>query len=193
MNTDKLFSVLSSIHPVSRDFRKSVEKRLTPLSLPANHMLVEATRISECAYFLDEGFAMSFMFVEGKKQVEWFWSSGQILISARSFFEQVPSREFIQLRRDCKLHCIAHADVLELFSAYEEAHLIYRVVMNQYYEHSRERTRDLQNLSALERYRKLIHAIPHVEKYVSQEDIASYLGITGPSFSRIKRRTKRRF
>ena len=191
MNTEKLFSVLSSIHPVSRDFHEAVEKRVTPLSLPGNYMLLEATRIAECAYFLEEGFAMSYTFVNEKKQVEWFWNPGQILISARSFFEQVPSQEFIQLRITSKLFCITHPAVLELSHMYEEAHFIYRVIMNRYYEQSRERTRDLQNLTAMERYEKLIGSFPGVEQHVSQEDIASYLGIAPPSFSRLKGRRRR--
>ncbi|MEX1239363.1 MAG: hypothetical protein WEB30_06585 [Cyclobacteriaceae bacterium] len=191
MNTEKMFSVLSSIHPISRDFHEAVEKRVTPLSLPGNYMLLEATRIAECAYFLEEGFAMTYTFVNGKKQVEWFWNSEQILISARSFFEQVPSREFIQLRTDSKLFCITHATVLELIHTFDEAHFIYRVIMNQYYEQSRERTRDLQNLTAMERYEKLIATIPRVEQNVSQEDIASYIGIAPASFSRLKGRKRR--
>lgn len=187
MNTDKLFSVLASIHPISSGFRKAVEKVLTPLSLPKYHLLLEATRISECAYFLDEGFAMSYTFVKGKKQVEWFWNSGQIMVSARSFFEQVPSQEFIQLRTPTELLCVTHDSVLHLFRTFPEAHFIYRVIMNQYYEHSRERTRDLQHLTAVERYEKLIRYFPNVEQYVTQKHIASYLGIAPQSFSRIKR------
>ena len=92
MKTEKLFSVLSSIHPVSTNFRQAVEKVITPLSLPNYFMLLEATKVAECAYFLDEGFAMSYTFVKGKKQVEWFWRTGEIMVSARSFFEQVPLR-----------------------------------------------------------------------------------------------------
>lgn len=191
MNTEKLFLVLSSIHRVSRDFREAIEKKITALSLPANHMLLEATRISECAYFLEEGFAMAYTFIDGKKQVEWFWNSGQILISTRSFFEQVPSQEFIQLRTACKLFCITHPAVLELFHTHDEAHFIYRVIMNQYYEQSRDRIRDLQNLTAHDRYEKLIGTIPRVEQYVSQEDIASYIGIAPATFSRLKGRKRR--
>lgn len=191
MKTEKLFSVLSSIHPISSEFRSAVEKVITPLSLPSYFMLLEARKVAECAYFLDEGFAMSYTFVKGKKQVEWLWRSGQIMMSAKSFFEQLPSQEFIQLRNHSELFCVTHASVLHLFEKFPEAHFIYRVIMNQYYEHSRERTRDLQHLTALERYEKLTLHFPHVEQYVTQENLASYLGIAPQSFSRIKRRQKR--
>lgn len=188
MTTEKLFSVLSSIHPISADFKKAIEKSLTPLSLPKYHLLLEATKIAECAYFLEEGFAMSYTFVNGKKQVDWFWRAGQIMVPARSFFEQVPSQEFIQLRAPSEMYCITHASVLHLFQTYAEAHFIYRVVMNHYYEQSRERTRDLQHLTAMERYEKLIHHFPDIEQHLTQHHIASYLGIAPQSFSRMKRR-----
>lgn len=192
MKTEKLFSVLSSIHPISASFRQAVEKVITPLSLPNNFMLLEATKVSECAYFLDDGFAMSYTFVKGKKQVEWFWRSGQLMVSARSFFEQLPSHEFIQLRDHSELFCVTHDSVLQLFQTFPEAHFIYRVIMNQYYELSRERTRDMQHLTAIERFEKLVRYFPSIEQHVTQENIASYLGIAPQSFSRIKRHKTRR-
>lgn len=192
MKTEKLFSVLSSIHPISLEFKNAIERIITPLSLPQYHLLLEATKIAECAYFIDEGFAMSYTFVKGKKQVDCFWNSGHIMVSARSFFEKVPSQEFIQLRTPSELLCVNYDSVLNLFQTFPEANFIYRVIMNQYYEHSRERTRDLQHLTAVERYEKLIRYFPDVEQHVTQKHIASYLGIAPQSFSRIKRHNSKR-
>jgi hypothetical protein len=90
------------------------------------------------------------------------------------------------------LFCVTHDSVLHLFQTFPEAHFIYRVIMNQYYENSRERTRDLQHLTAAERYEKLIRYLPDVEQHVTQNHIASYLGIAPQSLSRIKRHNARR-
>lgn len=188
MNTERLFSVLSSIHAISRDFRESIERELTPLSLPANYLLLEAPRIEEHAYFLNSGFAMSYTFAKGKKQVEAFWGPGQIVFSARSFFEQVPAREFIQLMQDSELLCISFKSVEKLFEIYPLATYLQRVVMNQYLELERDRIRDLYSINAVDRLSKLVNLYPGLEQIVPQESIASYLGITPQSLSRIKRR-----
>jgi CRP-like cAMP-binding protein len=192
MNTENLFSVLSSIHPISSEFQKAVERTLTPLSLPQYHLLLKATEVATCAYFLEEGFAMSYTFVKGEQQVDGFWKSGQIMVSARSFFEQVPSQEFIQLRSHSELLCITHDSVHTLFKTFPEAHFIYRVIMNRYYEYSRERTRELQHLTAGERFENLKEHFPTIEQHVTQKHIASYLGIAPQSFNRIKKRRTRR-
>ena len=188
MNTDRLFQVLSAIHPVSEKFKKAIEKELTHVSLPKNYMLLEAPRIAEYAYFLESGFAMSYTFMEGDKQVEGFWVSGQILVPAKSFFEQVPSAEFIQLMDQSEVLCMSYAGVSRLFDAFPEANKISRAVINQYYENSLGRIRDMQRLTSMQRYARLINTFPRIEQVIPQEYIASWLGITPQSLSRIKRR-----
>lgn len=163
---------------------------LTPLSLPRNYMLLEAPKIAEHAYFLNQGFAMAYVYVKGRKQVESFWSSGQFIVSVSSFFERVPSMEFIQLKANSDILCIGHSDVRRLFETFPEAYIICNRIVKQYYESSRERTRDMQQLTAAKRYEKLMQTYPAVEQHVTQEDIATYLGIEPQSLSRIKRRQR---
>lgn len=191
MDTQKLFDFFSSIHPVTETFKSACEKELTPLSLPRDYILLEAPKISEHSYFLDTGFAMSYTFIKGKKQIESFWPEGQMIISPKSFFEQVPSHEFIQLMQQSDVLCISYAGVLRLFKHFPEAQYIYRVIMNQRYETCRERGRDMQDLIARDRYKKVRMTFPHIEQIIPQEYIASYLGITPQSLSRIKRNKRR--
>src|SRR3989337_558433 len=97
MNTAELFKVLSGIYPLSERFKRSLEKELNALTLPKNYLLLEAPKIADQAYFLNKGFAMAYSYHDGKKYIEAFWKSGQIMVSSNSFFEQVPSMEYIQL------------------------------------------------------------------------------------------------
>lgn len=184
---ERLFQVLSAMHPLSDNFKEALKKNMTMLSLPKHHMLLEAPKVSEHAYFLDNGFVMSYSFVNGKKQVEHFWQRGQIIVSAKSFFERIPSVEFIQLMQQSDVLYISHESVLKLFASHEEANFIYRVVMNQYYELGRERIRDLQHMNAVQRYNKLINSFPHIEQVIPSEYVASYLGMVPQSLSRVKR------
>lgn len=187
MEMEGLFGLLSSIHPLTPAFREAIEKKLTWLSLPKDYMLLEAPRVADHAYYLDTGFAMTFTYVDGEKQLYRFWKAGQIMFSARSLFEQIPSQEYVQLVQQSDLWCISYGSIMSLFETFPEANFIYRVVMNQYYEHARERIRDLQLLPAVDRYTKLLRDYRGIEQLLPQEYIASYLGITPQSLSRIKR------
>lgn len=188
MDTSKLIDTLSAICPISKNFRKNLEKELTPLSLPENYMLLEAPRISDHAYFLESGFAMSYRFIEGKKVVEGFWGPGQIIFSAKSFFTQVPSTEFIQLMKTSSVFCISYVSTRRLFSMFSEANTIQRLLLVKCYETERERFRDLFELSTMQRHEKLLSSYPGIEQIIAQENIASYLGITPQALSRAKRK-----
>jgi CRP-like cAMP-binding protein len=183
----RLIELLSSICPLSDAFIDALKKELTQLSLPKNYHLLEAPKISEHAYFIERGFAMSYVFQDGRKQPERFWSSAQIVFSPKSFFEHVPSQEFIQLLQVSEVLCISHQSVLKLFKEFEEANHLYRVLMNEYLNQSRQRYRDLHDLNARERFERLLNEFPEIEQIVSQENIAGYLGLTPQSLSRIKR------
>jgi CRP/FNR family transcriptional regulator, anaerobic regulatory protein len=187
MNTDPLFQALSAIHPVSPDFKASLLKELSCLELPKNFNLLEAPKISDHVYFLNRGSAMSYTFVDGRKHVEWLWKKDQLIVAPRSFFEQMPSREFIQLTEPSEVLCVSHAGVKRLLASFHEANFVYRIIMNQYYELGRKRIRDLQQMDGEARFKKLLQAFRHIEQILPQEYIASYLGITPQSLSRIKR------
>lgn len=187
MPLDHLIRVLSAIHPVSHEFRAALEKDVVLLSFPKDHKLLEAPQISNQAYFLHRGFALTYSYERGRKQVEHFWGSGQIVVSMRSFFEQVPAAEFIQLAVPSEVFCISHQCVMGLLERFPEANHLCRVILSRYYEDSRARVHDLQIMPTAKRFQKLLQDFPEIEQHVPQEWIASYLGIAPQSLSRLKR------
>jgi len=191
MNLEKLFQLLSVMHPLSDPFKQALEKHLTYLSLPKGHFLLEAPKVSEYAYFLERGFAMSYTFVNGKKRIGHFWKEGQVILSSRSFFERTTSHEFIQLMQQSDVFCISYESVLKLFAEHVEANFLYRTIMTQYYELVREQLHDLQLLNGVQRYTKLIQTFPRIEQIIPSEYVASYLGMVPQSLSRVKRKLGR--
>lgn len=187
VNFERLFSLLASIHPLSDDFKASIEREIRLLSLPGNYFLLEAPDVCRHAWFLDSGFAMAYTYTEGRMRVENFWKPGQIILSLNSFFKQTPSCEFIELMVPGRVISIGYDGVQRLFQNYPEAHYIYESVVNQYYERSRERADDLRHLQAEDRYRKLISTFPQIEQCIRQDHIASYIGIAPQSLSRLRR------
>jgi len=187
MNLEKLFQVLSAMHPLSADFKDQLQKDTTELSLPKSYHLLEAPNIADHAYFLAKGFALSYSYVNGKKLIEQLWRQGDIILPAKSLFERTPSHEFIILVEPSEVLYIHHDSIIRLLATFEEARAINRIVMNRYYELYRERLRDAHSQSAEKRYQKLIVQFPRIEQLLPQEHIASYLGITPQSLSRIKK------
>lgn len=188
MKLSRLFEVLSEMHPLSEAFKGALERELIPMSRPKNFMLLEEPRIAEFAYFLVKGFAMAYHYVDGRRVVTEFWKSGQILVAPLSFFSQKPSTESIQLMDDSELLCISYSSVERLLVIYQEAHIINHAYMLRKYDECRKYVYDLQQRSVHERHESLLEMYRGLEQVVPQEYIASYLGITPQSLSRMKKK-----
>lgn len=188
MSLAPLFEVLSALYPLSDRFKRALENEITVLSLPKNYLLLEAPAVAPYVHFLNDGFAMSYTFVKGEKKVSGFWGDSQIVVSLKSFFEQTPSTEFIQLMVQSEVFFISRPSLLMLLDNFPEGNCLCRKIMHIYYEQCRSRLHDIQWLTATERYLKLRHHFPGIEQVISQEDIASYLSIVPQSLSRIKKR-----
>lgn len=186
-----LVTLLSGIVPLSEAFEKALGDAVIPLSLPNRYMLLESPKISDHAYYIESGYVMSYSFFKGKKQVEGFFGPGQILFSPLSFFSQTPSREFFQSMSVAELLCISFQSTHELLATYSEANQIQRALMLEYFERERERMHDTLRLHTAQRHEKLLRRYPWIEQVVPQESIASYLGITPQTLSRIKKEASR--
>lgn len=187
MKSKRLYMALSLHGRISMDFLDAIERAVDVLTLPKGHVLHASPKISEHLYFIEEGLVMAYQFEDGEKYVAQFWQAGDFVFLPQSFFDRVPSREFLELAAPSRIVHVSHRDAMGMFDAFHEAHEIYRNVLHRYYEKCRERDYESRNKTAAMRFEKLIKEYPGIEQDVSQEDIASYLGITPQSLSRIKR------
>jgi CRP-like cAMP-binding protein len=189
-NVERLFHVLSSLHPLTENFKEAIQREITPLSLPKHYVLQEASEVSKYIYFINHGYAASYTYREGVKAIEWLWKPEEVIVSPRSFFERTASVEFIELLTKSELLCIPHEGMMRLFRDFPEMESMYRSLINRYYELSRDRIREMRHLKSVERYRKLLRSCRNIQQILPQDLIASYLGITPQSLCRIKRNTR---
>jgi len=151
-----------------------------------DYFLKEGQRSS--SYFvLDKGFIRAF-FIKNEKEVNsWFGEENQIFYSIIPVYTDQPSFEYIQFLEDSEVYAIATTDLNDLFIKYPELNLIGRKIAEEVCIVLEERVTSLHIESALERYRALITRQPNVLQRISLGHIASYLGITQETLSRIRK------
>ena len=186
----KLTLALRSYYPVSKPFTEAVLRSVSALTLPKNQHLHEAPKVADYMYFLVSGFAVSYTFIDGENHVETFRSADEFILYPSSFCHRKPSLEYVMLTRKSEVLCFSHEDALRLLHDYPEGSLVFANIVGSLYEESQARLRDIHLMGAEERYRQLLNRYRDIEQSVSQDTIASYLGITPQSLSRIKRRNR---
>ena len=137
--------------------------------------------------FLESGSARAFHNLEGKDITNWFVFNNMPLTSYFSFVTKSPSKETIQFLEDTTLYSINYNELQKLYKEFHGIERLGREIAEFYFIWQEERTLSLQSLSAKKRYEKLLNQEAHLLQKVSLGQIASYLGITQESLSRIRK------
>lgn len=156
--------------------------------VPAKTILLEEGQISRTMFFIEKGCLRTWVNNDGRDITTQFFFEGGTVSSIESFRANQLSLYSIESIEPCILQTISQQDfqnVLEKFPQIKEEmqeHLFKRLLKAQktFYSY-------LKN-NPEQRYKELIEEHPHIIQRIPQHYIASYLGITSVSLSRIRNR-----
>jgi len=184
-----LLETLSFIVPIPAPFQNRVNQEVITENFKRKHLLLRPGEISRRLYFIRSGFLRAFFIDEnGKECTTWFMGKGDLMISVYSFFTQKPAYEYIQVLQDCKLQSLSWQELNAYYADFPQGNLLGRIVTQKYYILSEERAIFLRTQTPTLRYEKLLEQHPDIEQQTSQNNIASYLGISRETLSRIRRK-----
>ncbi len=185
MSSD-FFPFIQTIHPLSNQAKEALAAIVKKVVLKKGETLLEEGKICHSIYFVENGCLRSFYNLDGKEVTYWISMAGMFASSFSSFIAQIPSHENIHALEDSSLIAIHINDLTQLYHAYHEIETLGRKLSEKYYIQLEERTFALQFLSAKDRYEKLVNEHPNLLQKVSLGHLASYLGITQETLSRIR-------
>lgn len=167
---------------------KETEQRFESLSIPAKTLFLENGKVAKRLAYVRQGLLRSFICDDQANEVTThFFQEGRVVISIKSFNDQVPTRESIIALEDCQLDVISHKNMLELMEKVPVWKQIGREVDQAKYTAMMNRTIQLQTLSASERYKLFMQKHPDILQRTALGHIASYLGIDIATLSRIRK------
>lgn len=185
---EQLLQHLKQYHHLSEEAQQALQEAFTKVILPRNECLITEGRICRHLYFLEQGCLRGFYNLEGKEITHWFGFENDFVTSFHSFITQEPAVESIQLLEGCVLWAISKDTLTRLLDQYREIERLVRIAYEKYYIRLEERFVNAQFRTATERYENLLQQTPHIIDRVSLGYIASYLGISQETLSRIRGR-----
>jgi CRP-like cAMP-binding protein len=130
--------------------------------------------------------ARIYYYKDGNDITESFSFEGDIVARIESLFSAKPSRKAIQVLEDSELVAINASQLFQLYNSFPEIERLFRKIFEAGYVQMVHRLEGIQFHTAEERYSALLDEAPGVLKRVPLKYIASYLGITQVSLSRIR-------
>jgi CRP/FNR family transcriptional regulator, anaerobic regulatory protein len=185
---ENLYQFLNSVYPISANLKMELEKRLVEKEVKKKEFLLQEGEVCNNIYFIESGFFKSFHLREGKEIVQWFMKTNDVIISVNSFYNQVASYEFIQATEDAVVHYISYESLQYLYKNFIEFNFTGRQLTQHYYALSEQRLYGMRKQNAEERYNFLLNTHPEIIQNASRTDIASYLGISLETLSRMKKK-----
>lgn len=186
-----LFSMLNSIKPLSGPLKEDLQTFVKQKQVRKNEFLLQSGQTCSRMYYIENGLFRCYYDVNDQDVSAWFMGDGEMIISVKSFYLQVPSEENIQALKDSQ---VLYIDVEQLASLYErhpEFNFYGRILTERYYILSEERSRWMRTISAKDRYLFLLKNHPALLKEVPSKQLASYLGISEFTYSRMRKEVSR--
>jgi CRP-like cAMP-binding protein len=124
----------------------------------------------------------------GEEKNLFFYSQNQLVVSFASFINQVPCHYYTEAMTDAKVIYIHHDDLMKLYRTSHAWEHFGRILAEQASNIAFDRTESLLFQSAETRYLNFLNQHPNLTKDIPLYHISSYLGIQGPSLSRIRKK-----
>lgn len=183
---ESLVNALLRIHPLTDKALQTILPAWQHWEVQKDHLLLREHQVSDYIYFIHTGAARIFYQKSGKEITEWIALDKQFFLSITSFFERTPSHLSIQALEPASVSGIHHNDLMKLAAGHHEIETLLRKMLTLSLILSQRRMDSIQFETSQQRYEKLITEYPEIIKRVPLTYIASFLGITLETLSRIR-------
>ena len=183
-----VIEMMTSLYPVSDDTIQLLKDNVTLCYFPKKYQLIKANQYSRSAYFIEKGMTRSYWLVNGEEITTSFSCEGGIVFSMDELYYNKMSEEFVETLEDVVAYKITLSDLIRLFQTNIELANWGRIIHQNEYRRLHRSHKDRLTLSAKERYEEFMQQFPQICQRVQLGYIASYLGITLPTLSRLRSR-----
>lgn len=179
-------TIISRIHPLPDPSWARLEGCLSEIRRPKGTQVIATGKVERSVFFLAQGIARAYFPVDGKEVTFWIGAEGSTLFSMKSLVAGEKGYETIELMEDSLLYRLDREELYRLFE--EDIHIANwgRKFAETELMHTEERLIPLLFTKASERYAALLRGHPELLQRMPLECLASYLGITPVSLSRIR-------
>jgi CRP-like cAMP-binding protein len=188
MQTTSLKQFLINSNLVSPSSAEEIAGVFSYKTIEKNSFFLTEGKICDDYIFLQSGFMRAFAHnTEGREVTTNFYSAGQVVFEVSSFFNRTRSKENIQALTNCEGWNINYDQLNGLFHSLPEFREFGRSVLVKGFAALKNRMLNMITETAEQRYAQLLQANPEIFQHAPLKHIASYLGITDTSLSRIRK------
>ena len=185
---EELKELFKKFPTLIEDEVNAIADNITVKSFKKGKVLLSEGSISKECYSVLKGCVRKYCIKNGEEKTTAFFTEGQAIASFTSYINQTPSNHYLVCAENCLLTVGTKEKEDEMCLKFPKLESIIRSEMEKNSGAFQEEYDSFITSSPEERYSNLIETRPELINRVPQHQIASYLGVTPESLSRIKKR-----
>ncbi|SNR35088.1 Crp/Fnr family transcriptional regulator [Lutibacter flavus] len=177
---------LNELSPLSIESKNLLLEHIFVKKINAGDYILKQGDVCKHIYFVNKGFVRIFYYKNGKNITEWFSKEKSFFFSIASYFNETESNLVIETLEDSEIIFLSKAG-LEKFrkTNLEIANLLIELFSGSLI-FSQQRMESIQFETAKDRYQNLLNEQPGILNKVPLHHLATFLGITQETLSRIR-------
>lgn len=183
---DEFIAFIKRYIELSAEAESALRDTAVELQIEKGIQLIEEGNIARKLYFLKEGTARNYCYFKGKDITNWIYSKNNVFTSWASFLSQVPATEYTEIIQDA--HCVVmrFSQWEDCYQKFPELERFGRLLLSEQIALIDQFYRGYYFLSAKEKYELLLSYYPDVLQHANLGYIASLLGISQETLSRVR-------
>jgi CRP-like cAMP-binding protein len=183
-----VIAVLDYFYPLSEGVKDYFAKHSYSCSFRKGKLLLKAGEICEHIYFIKKGAVRGFI-KEGKRDITtWITAENEVVSSISALDVRAPAVENMQAIENCELLALTYDDFQNLYIKFPEFNIVARKVLQKYYQDAEGRAFIARLTKAENKYRLFITRYGHLVNRIPLKYIASFLGMTLETLSRVRKK-----
>ena len=187
---ENIFEHFEKFIRLTESLKIELTKRLKPIEFKKGKIVLNANRISMESYFITKGILRTYFLKDGKEISEYFSGANEWVNSPKSFMQRKKDIYYIDAIENTEAYFINVEDLVYLFENFPKMERYARLSMGNVFGHLMERIVSMRFTSARERYYHFQKTYSDIYHRIPLGMVASYLGITQETLSRIRAEKK---
>ncbi len=172
---------------LSDNLENEIINRVKQQSFKKGELILDANKICTHSYFIQKGLLRLYFIKDGKEVSEYFSSEGEWVNSPRSFRQRQLDIYYIDAIENTDVFCLHVNDLVYLFDNFPKMERYARLSMGSMFGHFLERITSMRFTTAKEKYEHFCQTYHDIYHRIPLGMVASYLGITQETLSRIRK------
>jgi CRP-like cAMP-binding protein len=183
-----LLTVINQLYPLSPEAQQYLRDHVTSCTVVKRKLLLKEGMTCEHIYFIVKGALRGFTREGSKDITTWIVIENELVSSILSLDERVKSIENIQALEKCELLALTLAELEVMYQRFPETNVLARKILQRYYADAEQRAFIARLTKAENKYRHFLKRHGSLSNRIPLKYIASYLGVTLETLSRIRKK-----